>query len=88
MRFTTEQLSFLARFNKSPEGMQLVAILNAKLAEANAGLRVLTGEEVYRQQGRALQLDELLENIADAQSKLTRTQPARPGGFQAPPTLR
>ena len=81
MRFTTEQLTFLARFNKSPEGLQLVAILNAKLAEANAGLRVSKGEEVYRQQGRALQLDELLEDIAEAPTRLARTQPARQAGF-------
>lgn len=84
MRFTTEQLTFLARFSKSPDGRQVVDILNAKLAEVEKGLRSATGEEIYRQQGRALELDELLADIKDATAKLTRLPPAaRPPRFEA-----
>ena len=76
MRFTTDQHSFLARFSKSPDGQQVVDILNAKLAEVGKGLRTATGEEIYRQQGRALELDELLADFKEASAKLTRLQPA------------
>lgn len=78
MRFTSDQLHFLARFSKSPDGRELLNILNSKLAETEVGLRTQVGEEIYRQQGRALQLDELIEDITEAATRLARAQPARP----------
>lgn len=77
MRFTTEQLSFLARFAKSPDGREVVNILNATLAEVEIGLRTKTGEDVYRQQGRAVQLDELITLINKANERLNQTLSAK-----------
>lgn len=75
MRLTTQQLQFLARFAKSPDGREMVDLLKAKLAEREKSLRTQTGEEIYRQQGRAVELDEILLDIAEAQTRLSRTQP-------------
>jgi hypothetical protein len=73
MRLSNEQLEFLARLNKAPEGRLLLTLLQAKLRECEANLRTKTGEEVYRAQGRALELDELIADITEAQARLTRT---------------
>lgn len=74
MRLTNDQLAFLGRFAKSPEGRAMLDFLKAKLGERNASLRVESGENIYRAQGRALELDELIADIEGAQSNLTRTQ--------------
>lgn len=74
MRLTEDQLQFLARFSKSPEGHLFLSILRAKLSEREAKLRTATGEEVYRQQGRALELDELIADVTDAMQKLNRSE--------------
>ena len=50
-------------------------MLQAKLGEVEAKLRTSTGEEVYRTQGRALVLDELIADIEGAPQKLKRTVP-------------
>ena len=50
----------------------LLRLLQAKLAERDQALRSSTGEEVYRFQGRALELAELIGDITKAQQKLTR----------------
>lgn len=82
MRMTTEQLEFLGRFSKSPDGQFLLSILQAKLSEREASLRTSVGEEVYRAQGRALELDELIADITDATAKLNRSMPTRTSGFR------
>lgn len=73
MHLDASQLEFLARFSKSPEGYTLIKLLRAKLAEVEGKLRTQSGEELYRTQGRAVQLDELLADIATADEKLTRS---------------
>ena len=72
MRLSNEQLEFLARLNKAPEGPLLLAFLQAKLKERDSALRTAIGEEVYRLQGRATEVDELIADITQAQAKLTR----------------
>jgi hypothetical protein len=76
MRLSNEQLVFLARFARSPEGNQLLTILKAKLGDRESKLRTTVGEEVYRTQGRALELDELIADITEAQQRLTRVESA------------
>ena len=82
MRMTQDQLEFFGRFSKSPEGQFLLAILQAKLGEREAMLRTSIGEEVYRAQGRALELDELIADITGATAKLNRNQSTRTSGFR------
>lgn len=83
MQLSGAQLSFLASFAKAPDGRALLEILKAKLAEREVALRTKVGEEVYRAQGRALELDELIADIAEASTRLTRVQ-QRPQRFAVP----
>jgi division protein CdvB (Snf7/Vps24/ESCRT-III family) len=76
MTLTSEQLLFLARFSKSPEGKALVSMYEAELAEADGKLRKATGEDVYRLQGRASQIEEMIDRIKTADSKANSKRPA------------
>lgn len=76
MRLDTDDLAFLARLSKSPDGRRLLQLLQAKQAECNDKLRTTTGEEVLRWQGRALAVDEMIADIAQAEQKLTRVKPS------------
>lgn len=78
MKLSGEQLQFLDRFSKSPDGQFLLMILRAKLAERDEALRRASGEDVYRTQGRAVELDELIADITDAREKLNRIRPSAP----------
>jgi hypothetical protein len=84
MQLSSSQLTFLARFAKTPDGRAMFELLKAKLAEREASLRKQTGEEIYRCQGRALELDELLADITEAGTRLTRSQqrPTRIVGYE------
>ena len=77
MRLSEPQLLFLARFAKSPDGREFLELYRAKLAEVEKALRTQVGEELYRQQGRAVQLDELIVDITKAGEKLTVSQSAQ-----------
>lgn len=76
MHLSKDDLAFLARLSKSPDGRQLLRMLQAKQAECNEKLRATTGEEVLRWQGRALAVDEMIADIAQAEQKLTRNAPS------------
>ncbi len=76
MRLDNDDLAFLARLSKSPDGRRLLQMLQAKQAECNDKLRTTTGEEVLRWQGRALAVDEMIADIAQAEQKLTRNPPS------------
>lgn len=76
MRLDNDDLAFLARLSKSPDGRRLLQMLQAKQAECNDKLRTTTGEEVLRWQGRALAVDEMIADIAQAEQKLTRNAPS------------
>jgi len=78
MQLKHEQLQFLERLNKSPDGQFLLQILRAKQSERDAALRTTKGEDVYRAQGRALELDELVADITEASQRLTRIRPSAP----------
>ncbi len=85
MRLDNEQLGFLARLAKAPEGQFLLTILRAKLRDREARLRSTAGEEVHRYQGRALELDELIADIEEAQARQTRAAvPLTSGARRSP----
>lgn len=73
MHLDSTQLQFLARFSKTPDGQFLIGVLQAKLKEVEANLRRTTGEEVYRCQGRALELDDLMTLFESADASLKRS---------------
>jgi hypothetical protein len=76
MTLTSEQLLFLARFSKSPEGKALVSMYEAELAEVDGKLRKAVGEDIYRLQGRASQIEEMVDRIMTAESKVNSKRPA------------
>ncbi len=69
MALTPEQLDFLARFSKSPESKALVSMYQAELRELDVKLRKAQGETIYQTQGRAQQLEEMIERITNAGRK-------------------
>ena len=85
MHLNGETLDFLARFSKSPDGQFLLKWLEARLDDRDTKLRIANGEEVHRQQGRALELVELIDDIVSAHSKLNRPAPIRTSGFRQAP---
>lgn len=66
MHLDNEQLRFLARLNKSPDGAFLLTVLRARLAERDEQLRKARGEDVFRAQGRADELADVIDLIAKA----------------------
>ncbi len=64
MRLTAQQLEFLARLGKSPEGALLQAMMKAEIDDVNVQLRSATGETLYRAQGRAAFLDDFAKHLA------------------------
>lgn len=77
VQLSRDQLTFLAALARAPEGKLLMQLLEAKLSEQDAKLRTAVGEEVYRAQGRAQATAELIGDIRDAHTRLTRTDPTR-----------
>lgn len=75
MPLNNEDLDLLRRVAKTPDGKALVLILEKKLRERDEKLRTATGEELYRAQGRAQELAELLSDIAEADTRLKRATP-------------
>ncbi len=71
MTLTGDQCAFLARLSKSPDGKFLVEMYEAELRELDVRLRKATGEDIYRAQGRASQLDEMVKRIKDAAQPTT-----------------
>lgn len=87
MRLSEQQLRFLARFAKAPEGKEFLELMRAALEDVTLKLRTTEGAEMHRQQGRAQQLDEIVAWITDANQKLTTGQASartrRPVTFDA-----
>lgn len=69
MTLTSEQVAFLARLSKSPEGKFLVSMYEDELREIDVKLRKATGEAIYQAQGRAQQLEEMIGRIRNAGQK-------------------
>ena len=80
MHLSKDQLTFLAGFARSAQGQQFKKMLVDRLAEVDKELRSLSGESLYRAQGRALMLDEMITTIDKAQTSLDRSLPARSQG--------
>lgn len=76
----TEELQFLARLSKSPDGHALLNLLRAELADLDKKLRKATGDDTVRLQGRAQQVDELIVAIESASTTLNRSRTTQPGG--------
>lgn len=78
-RLNNEDLKVLQSFSTRPEGRLFIQVLEKKLADTDARMRDAVGEDVYRQQGRAKELAELIAQITGAADALNR---------QAQPPLR
>ncbi len=61
MHLDASQLSFLYRLGKSPEGQQLQVLISAEIDWCNVQLRKQSGEDLLREQGKALYLDMLMK---------------------------
>lgn len=72
-----EELQFLTLFNRNPDGERLKLILKKKLEAADLDCRTKEEVHVYRAQGAALMLRELLNDIERAEDKL-RSATVRP----------
>lgn len=83
MALTTPDLHALRRFAQLPEGRIMVAVLSQKLGEADEKLRQLSGEHLYRMQGRAQALDELLRDLTESDQALKRQEQPRATGARA-----
>lgn len=59
MHLNATQLDFLGRLGKSPDGQQLLALIQAEITECNIQLRRLSGDALLREQGKAMYLDRL-----------------------------
>lgn len=77
-QYSPEDLEFLRRFARMPEGRVLVELLHRKLTDADRRLRTAIGEDVLRSQGRAQLLAELIDDVTKAGMKLDRATGGRP----------
>lgn len=78
MSMTVEDLDYLRRFARTPEGRYFLQLLDTRLRSRDEKLRTATGEELYRQQGRAQELCELIKDITGADTRLKQLgQPPR-----------
>jgi len=82
MPLTHEDLTFLARLAKSPDGKYLQRIYAARLGEVEAKLRVGEGAAMHRSQGRAQELDDLMQMIDKADEWLQRGVPTQSQGLR------
>lgn len=73
MKLDSADLEFLRRFARSPEGKLWVGILQRNQSGTDVRLRTSTGEELFRQQGRAQLLAELLDQVTEAEKKIERS---------------
>lgn len=67
----------MAGLGKSPLGQQLKALIKTCSEDSNAKLRILTGEMLIREQGRAQMLDELTGLLEGPKLTLPRDLSAR-----------
>lgn len=66
---STEDMRTLAALARSPFGISLTKVLREDLAHADERLRAAQGEEVFRAQGRAQAIAELIERLVRAPQK-------------------
>jgi hypothetical protein len=75
---SNEELQFLARLAKLPEGRRYMQYLSSRLADADQELRGALSEYVLQAQGRARTLWELLKDLQEAEARLERANGSRP----------
>jgi hypothetical protein len=63
MQLNQQQLEYLARLGRAPDGLMLKQLCRAWIDEANGHLRTKSGEHLTREQGRAVMLDELMRYL-------------------------
>jgi hypothetical protein len=80
-RLTGDQLAFLDRFARTPDAQSLAVILGAELKAVEQELRTSSGDLLMRAQGKAQQLDWLLQKLS------TERQPSRPAPRSVPRPL-
>lgn len=73
-----EELDFLARFARLPEGKMYLRYLEAKLGTADADLRIAPHDSVFVAQGRSRAFHELVLDITEAEKRLERLSVSRP----------
>lgn len=81
MHLGNNHLDLLERFAKTPEGQMVVQVLTARLADTDKELRSLSGENLYRTQGKAQELEKVLSLFRGAQ-RPKQVLPTRSQGFQ------
>lgn len=81
---TGEDLQNLRALYFRPEGKALVAVLERLLKERDKRLRSAVGEDLYRTQGRAQELQELLQAIEESDQTLNRQAKPRPVKLGSP----
>lgn len=80
MHFDASQTAFMGGLGKSPAGQQLKALIKACIEDSNVNLRKMSGEQLLREQGRAIMLDDLaglLDPRAAPPRDLSRVVPRR-----------
>lgn len=80
MHLSHEQLTFLAGFARSTQGMLIRQVFEGRLAEVDRALRVLKGEDLLQAQGKAQELVALIKILDDAPASLDRSLSARSQG--------
>jgi hypothetical protein len=81
MKLNTQQLQFLARLSKSPDGAMLVQLLRDMVHDHDKAARTARGEDVHRSLGAADGLDKLIADIMGAGQSLARVEQAPRGRF-------
>lgn len=77
MSFTNAQLAEISRYARLPEGQLFVQLLQMRLAEHDRHLRTASGEELFRTQGKAQAVQQLIDDIEQAGTRLQRAQGSR-----------
>jgi hypothetical protein len=72
MPLTKEDLNGLARFARLPEGQLFVGLLEKRLAEHDKTLRTARGEDIFRAQGAAQAVEQIIKDITQAPTNLQR----------------
>lgn len=89
-QLTRDDLEFLRRFARLPEGRQLITLYQRNLAETDVRLRTAIGDDLLRMQGRAQLLAELIAHVTEAEKSIERSTPRRaiagPDGTTGNPT--
>lgn len=75
MHLTDDDLAFLARFAKTPDGEYLGRLLTRAQGGIDTQLRTASGEVLFRLQGRAQQLEDTVKWVSGRSSVVVRRPP-------------